>query len=266
MTVARILVIDDNAANLALMVYLLKAVGYDVSSATDGLQGLVSATAAKFDLVLCDILMPGIDGFEFARRFRDDPSNSGCKLVAVTALAMVGDKERVLAAGFDAYIAKPIEPEQFITQISEYLSIPGATTEMLPLQTLQPEPPLEGPVVLAVDDVPVNIDVIRGSLEPFGFRIVSAHNAVEAIELCAKIKPDVILCDLHMPHGDGFSLVSQIKSSTELASIPFLFISSTTWHSSEKERALKMGALKFLHRPIEPKQLLVEIKNALATT
>ena len=117
---ARILVIEDNPANLDLMTYLLRALGYDVSSATDGLAGLELMQSGEFDLVLTDILMPVMDGFSFARRFRAE-SKLSIPLVAVTALAMHGDKEKILASGFDGYISKPIDPQRFAGQIEVFL-------------------------------------------------------------------------------------------------------------------------------------------------
>lgn len=244
------LVVDDNGANLALIVYLLQAFGYDVQSATDGIAGLEAARGGVFDVILCDILMPGLDGFEFARRYRMEHPGNAATLIAVTALAMVGDRERILGAGFDGYIAKPIEPEHFKEQLENLTGASQARST--------------GPSILVVDDVPVNIEVVRGALEPFGFTVQAASDAVEAMESIERDPPDLILCDLHMPHGDGFSLIVRVKGSDALARIPFLFISSTTWHSGDKLRALELGALKLLHRPIEPRELLVEIKTALA--
>lgn len=116
---ARILVIDDNAANLELMLYLLKAFGHTVTGKVDGIEGLKEARACEYDLILSDVLMPGIDGYELARRLAADGYKG--RLVAVTALAMVGDRDRMLASGFDAYISKPIDPEIFIKQIDEHL-------------------------------------------------------------------------------------------------------------------------------------------------
>lgn len=118
----RILLVEDNPTNLDLITYLLRAFGYDVSCETDGQAGLASALTGAFDLVLTDILMPNMDGLEFARRFKADARAAGTPLVAVTALAMRGDKERILEAGFDGYIAKPIEPQQFAAQIAAFLN------------------------------------------------------------------------------------------------------------------------------------------------
>lgn len=118
---ARILVIEDHAANLDLITYLLRAFGYDVVCATDGASGLAAAASGDFDLVLSDVLMPDMDGFEFARLFRADARVGKTPLVAVTALAMTGDREKILRAGFDGYISKPIDPQKFAVQISSLL-------------------------------------------------------------------------------------------------------------------------------------------------
>jgi CheY-like chemotaxis protein len=119
---ARILVIEDNPANLDLMTYLLHASGYDVSYATDGLSGWERARKEDFDLVLTDILMPELDGYELARRFRGDAHLAPRRLIAVTALAMTGDREKIMAAGFDGYIPKPIEPQKFVGEVAAFLS------------------------------------------------------------------------------------------------------------------------------------------------
>jgi two-component system, cell cycle response regulator len=118
---ARILVVDDNRANLDLMLYLLRAFGHDPEGASDGIAGFEAARSGEFALVLADILMPGIDGYEFARRFKADPLLSSTPLVAVTALAMPGDRERVTEAGFNGCIAKPIEPQTFVATVEAYL-------------------------------------------------------------------------------------------------------------------------------------------------
>lgn len=117
---ARILVIDDNAANLELMLYLLRAFGHEACGKIDGIEGIKEARSGHYDLILSDVLMPGIDGYELAHRLSTDGFKG--RLIAVSALAMAGDRDRMLASGFDAYISKPIDPERFVAQIDEYLS------------------------------------------------------------------------------------------------------------------------------------------------
>jgi two-component system, cell cycle response regulator len=123
---ARILVIEDNPANLELMVYLIDAFGHIAVSARDGQEGLYAAAQVKPDLILCDIHLPKIDGYEVVRRLKNDPCCCSIPTVAVTALAMAGDCDRVLRAGFDGYLAKPIDPEAFIDQINGFVKFGGS--------------------------------------------------------------------------------------------------------------------------------------------
>ncbi len=261
---ARVLVVEDNPTNLQLMLYLLGAFGHKTAAATDGLSGLNSAQSGHFDLILCDVLMPGIDGYEFARRFKAGP---GAKppLVAVTALAMVGDKEKLIAGGFDGYIPKPIDPETFVSEIERYLPAELHTDKAQPPASTSDAPsgPKTGPVILAVDDIQVNLDLVRSSLEPFGYQILEAHSVAEGIEKAHSLKPALILCDMHMTGGDGLELLNAVKNSTDLHDVPFFFLSSTAWQTSERIRGMQLGAEKFILRPIDPLALRDEIARAI---
>lgn len=118
---SHILIIEDDPASLALMAYLLGTFGHAVLVATAGEEGLMLIMRHRPDLIICDLRLPGIDGLEVARQIKANPVLSKIPLIAVTAYAMVGDREKVLAAGFDGYIAKPLAPETFVTQIDSYL-------------------------------------------------------------------------------------------------------------------------------------------------
>jgi two-component system cell cycle response regulator len=118
---ARVLIVEDNPDNLALMTYLLQAYGHTVLTASDGRHGLEVARRERPDLIICDVQMPGMDGDEVARWFKSDPELRSTPLVAVTALAMVGDRDRLLAAGFDNYLSTPIDSETFVPQVEVFL-------------------------------------------------------------------------------------------------------------------------------------------------
>jgi CheY-like chemotaxis protein len=122
---ARMLVVEDQAENLDLMVYLLTAFGHEALVARDGAEGLTVVTRERPDLVVMDLQMPLVDGYEAASRLKKDPELSAIPLVAVTAYAMVGDRERIMAAGFDGYLTKPIDPTVFVRELERYL-IPSA--------------------------------------------------------------------------------------------------------------------------------------------
>lgn len=117
----RILIIEDNAANLALVEYLLKAAGHQTFAANDGAQGVQVARELRPDLVICDLQMPALNGYEVLQQLRADPLTRAIPVIAVTAFSMPGDRSKVIEAGFDGYLSKPIEPELFVRQIEEHL-------------------------------------------------------------------------------------------------------------------------------------------------
>ena len=116
-----ILVADDNPANLHLVLYLLDAFGLEAQGVADGRAAYEAAKSKSFALILTDILMPKMDGYELLARIKDDPQLASIPVIAVTALAMVGDREKIATAGFDGYIAKPLEPRTFISEIEQFL-------------------------------------------------------------------------------------------------------------------------------------------------
>lgn len=120
---ARVLVIEDNAANLELMTYLLTAFGHTVLVARDGKEGVASAAHDTPDIILCDLALPEMDGYEVARSVRNERRLRSVPIIAVTASAMAGDRERVIQAGFDGYMMKPITPETFVQDVEGYLQV-----------------------------------------------------------------------------------------------------------------------------------------------
>jgi CheY-like chemotaxis protein len=121
---ARILIIEDNSTNMELMSYLLSAFGHTPLMAFDGESGVRQAREQLPDLILCDVHLPKLDGYGVVAALKADPRLREIPVLAATALAMVGDRERLMQAGFDGYIGKPIEPEQFVAQLEPFL--PGA--------------------------------------------------------------------------------------------------------------------------------------------
>ena len=117
-----ILVVEDNERNLKLVRDVLEYVGYDVRVARTAEDGITSAVSEPPDLVLMDLQLPGIDGMEALRRLRESPRTADIPVVAVTAQAMKQDRERVLEAGFNGYIEKPISVRAFPDQVRSFLS------------------------------------------------------------------------------------------------------------------------------------------------
>ena len=117
-----ILVVDDHEDNRHILRDLLRSAGYDVAEATTGEGGVVEAKARKPDLILMDIQLPGIDGYEATRRIKADEALRRIPLIVVTSYALSGDDAKALAAGADAYVAKPFSPRAMLAKVREYLS------------------------------------------------------------------------------------------------------------------------------------------------
>ena len=118
----RILYIEDNEQNLYLITFILQAKGYEVMQARSGEEGIHLAEQSWPDLILLDIQLPEMDGYEVARRLRDNPRLAKTPVVAVTSYAMAGDREKALESGCNGYIEKPINPETFVAQIECHFS------------------------------------------------------------------------------------------------------------------------------------------------
>jgi two-component system, cell cycle response regulator DivK len=119
---ARVLIVEDNAANMTFAVFLLKSVGHEVLTALDAEAGLTLARVACPDLILMDIQLPGMDGLEATALLKQDAATRAIPVIALTALAMKGDEERIRAAGCDGYIAKPIAYKAFLEAIAAQLA------------------------------------------------------------------------------------------------------------------------------------------------
>jgi two-component system cell cycle response regulator DivK len=118
---AKILIVEDNAANMRLVVFLLETAGHEVLSTTDAESGLAVARSEQPQLILMDLQLPGMDGLEATRVLKRDEATRGIPVIALTALAMKGDEERIRAAGCDGYLAKPIDYQEFLTTVDAQL-------------------------------------------------------------------------------------------------------------------------------------------------
>jgi two-component system cell cycle response regulator len=267
---ARILVIEDNPANLELMRYVLGAFGHTVVTAIDGDEGIAAARRERPDLIVCDLQLPGIDGFEVVRRLNADPAFARVPLIAVTAYAMVGDRERVLAAGFDDYIAKPIEPQSFVDRVDGFLRSEkrrAPAPRRAPAQSLQGAAPAaasNGKYVLVLDDTRANIELLRSILGSAGYEIGAAQNLAQACELALARRPDLILSDFHLRNESGMDFIAWVKAQPALAGLPFVFISSTVRAEADRRAGLERGADRFILRPIEAPALLDQLAACLA--
>jgi two-component system cell cycle response regulator len=244
-------------------------------------EGVEAARQSPPDLILCDVQLPDIDGIEVARRIKADDALRTIPLVAVTAYAMVGDRDQIMAAGFEGYLSKPIDPERFVSQVEEFLapeqrvrrsppaaeSTPSARSETAPVPATAAEarcaPCSRGATLLIMDDSHANLGVFRSTFEPFGYQVIDATGVSEALRLARKHSPDLIVSDVHVRTESGYDFLRAVKADPALARIPFIYLSSTVWQDTERQMGLALGAVRFLLRPIDPETLVAEVEACL---
>jgi two-component system, cell cycle response regulator DivK len=116
----KVLIIEDNEENMYLFGFILRKHGYEVIEAKDGIQGLDTAVRENPDLILLDIQLPQLDGYEVVRRLRKSNTHQNVPIIAITSFALTGDKDKCLNVGCDDYMEKPIDPEKFISMVNRY--------------------------------------------------------------------------------------------------------------------------------------------------
>lgn len=117
-----VLIIEDNEQNIYLATFLLKSSRYQVVQARSGEEGLALSQEVRPDLILLDIQLPEMDGYEVVRRLKSQPATAAIPVVAVTSYAMAGDRESILAAGCQGYVEKPIDPDTFVAAVTAYIN------------------------------------------------------------------------------------------------------------------------------------------------
>ena len=220
---ARILIIEDNPANIELMSFLLSAYGHAPLSAADGPRGVAAARSERPDLIACDVNLPGMDGFAVLAELKGDSALAGVPILAVTALAMTGDREKVLAAGFDGYISKPIEPESFVAELEAFLTTaPASAPPAAAVPAVAPSvtatvaaaapaaaPEAGARTLLLVDDDRFMLGVLNDMLIGQPYRVLSACSGEEALDVLSHEPVEVILCDQAMPGMRGTEVLAE---------------------------------------------------------
>ena len=257
---ARILAVEDTPHNLYLMTYLLESGGHQVNQATTGTDGLAAARSSKPDLVLLDIQLPDLDGYRVLTLLREDPVLADVPVVAVTAYAMVGDRDKKLRAGFDGYLSKPLDPETFVASVESHLPPPLRGSPLKPAwagdsgaHRAVNSPMNDGRQVLATGLGALNLATVRSTLEPHGYRLVAVDTVGQAREESAASRPDLVLVEVGASDG-GPSLLTRLRRIPQLAEAQFAVVAAANMAS-----ALPEPALPVIASPIDPEVLLARL-------
>ena len=244
-----VLLIEDSPDIRALVRLLLEQAGHPVAEGADGEEGLRLARAGGFDLILTDLAMPGLSGWDLVGTRKADPRMAQTPIVALTAHAMRGDRERALALGCDGSIAKPIDDESSARTVAKFLSAAASP----PAAPVAPPTPATGRRVLVVDDNPGVRSLVGHLLSASGFRGRSAVDGARALEQIGAEPSELIVLDVMLPGLDGYEVTRRIKAR---ADAPFLPVVLVTAGTVDRERGLEVGADDFLSKPIDRVELL----------
>jgi CheY-like chemotaxis protein len=244
---AKILLVEDNENNRYLATFLLEREGFRVITAVNGKQVLELARREQPDLIVLDIQMPEMDGYETAARLRSEPQFAHIPIVGVSSFAMTGDRERAIQAGFTGYVEKPINPDTFGRRVADFLRA-------------SKEPVMR---ILSVDDNEENLYMLESLLRSCGYEVVTAKNGVEALDKLRQQPFDLIISDILMPQMDGFQLCREIKKRDEWKRIPFIFYTATYTEKKDELLGLSLGASRFIIKPAQPEAFAAIIREVI---
>jgi len=211
-----VVVVEDDRRSFDLLRAHLEAAGVRVVGARDGEEGLDTVRRLSPAGVILDILLPGIDGWEVLAQLKADP---GTAAIPVIVVSMLDESGRGSALGAAEYLVKPVGKEQLLAAVHRAVAMPERKH-----------------TVVAIDDDPLAIELVRASLEPKGWTVLGAAAGQEGLALIRERQPSVVLLDLLMPGMDGFEVVEALRADPDTKSVPVVILTSKSMTQQDKER------------------------------
>lgn len=244
----RILIVEDSAVIRNVLSRQLEMQGMNVVQAEDGVQGLKTALAEKFDLIISDIEMPHMDGFSFCREIKQNPQTRGIPVIILSSLDGDKDIDNGFQVGASAYLSKKIAQKELERTITRVLDTHNFHKKHL---------------ILVVDDSMTVCRMVQKALEETGFQVVTAENGKVALDMLEVCRPDLILSDIDMPVMDGIELCRKVQTMGDMAAIPFVIMSANNDRSMMR-RSLEWGAAAYLVKPFNLEQLVITVEKLLS--
>jgi two-component system cell cycle response regulator len=271
---ARVLVVDDIVANVKLLEAKLAAEYFDVVSAHSGQEALDKVAADQPDLILLDVMMPGMDGFEVCRRLKQDPQTTHIPIVMVTALDQPSDRVHGLEAGADDFLTKPVNDIALMARVKSLVRLKMMTDELRMRQNTgermgllengsenDPASDVTGGRILVVEDREASAMRLCATLEEDqNIRVES--DPEEAMVLVRGGDYDLVIVSLSLTSTDGLRFCSQVRSLDHTRHVPLLALVEET-DTRRLVRALEMGVNDYLVRPVDRNELVARVRTQL---
>lgn len=268
---ARILVVDDIITNVKLLEAKLSAEYFDVVTALNGVDALAICERGEADIVLLDVMMPGMDGFEVCRRLKNGPTTAHIPVVMVTALDQPSDRLKGLDAGADDFLTKPLDDTALFARVRSLARLKSVTDELRnramasrrlgiadPLAAAAQETGLNGRVLL-IEDRPSVVERLQTALSAFHV-VETETDPQHAMLRAAEGDFDSVLISLDLNAYDGLRLCSQIRSLERTRNVSVLLMAEAE-DRARVLRGLEIGAHDFLIRPIDRNELLARVRT-----
>jgi two-component system cell cycle response regulator len=263
----KILIVEDNAASLKLVTQVLETSGLEVFQATTAEAALEIIKSTPVELVLTDIMLPGMDGLSLSRKLKLDAATATIPVVAMTANANC-DSLLARDAGCDSLIRKPIDTRALAAQLVEVLHASSAPPESRKdLSFTRTDASSEhhhAPhQILVVEDDPASLRLAGAVLLASGYLVSVATSAGQALASVKANPPDLILLDLNLPGTDGLETARQLKQNPATRHIPILAVTAYS-NLFSKQEALRADCNGYLNKPLDTRRLPAELAKMLA--
>lgn len=264
---ATILVVEDEPVTLTILLQHLKRLHLQVSVARNGEEALRQVRIAKPDLILLDIMMPGIDGFETCRRLKSNIATKDIPVIFLTALTHTADKVKAFEVGGVDYIMKPAQFQEIAARVNTRLTIQKLQKQLqakssYSISGKQGMSDDAKAIVLIVEDNPMTLRLLRTYLDKAGFGTLAAPSGEEALQQMKDTLPDIILLDVVMPGIDGFETCRHLKNSPATKDIPVIFMTALS-DTDSKVKAFEMGGADYITKPHHYAEVVARVTTHL---
>jgi CheY-like chemotaxis protein len=256
-----VLVVDDGEANRDMLARRLQKSGYQVTTAASGAEALRLLALERHDIILLDILMPELDGYQTLEKIKANPVLRDIPVIMVTAVTDIDSVTSCITLGAEDYIVKPIDFGMLQSRIWHCLAKASMRNRNLdPAKSRNGD---GGSTILVVDDVELNRFTLAARLKRGGYVAELAGGAREAWQVVRSRPIDLILLDLRMPEIDGFQFLAELKSDVHYKDIPVIIVSAED-DTDSMARALNLGAADYIVKPFHAQLLKSRIDSCIA--